>query len=207
MNPRFEAAYRVNTHKKCIAFTFDIGWGGKVPIPVLDALSANGVKKATFFLSSTWVLERPLLARKIKQYGYEIGSHGRLHQNYTEHSNRWITREVKAAETTIRKATGVKCKLIRTPNGDMNQRVIQLLGSLGYSTIHWSKDSMDWTNPGVRTIIRNSTNGVKTGDILLLHASDSARQTARALPFIVRKLRRQGFVFVTVSELLSMRTR
>ncbi|MEK4439129.1 polysaccharide deacetylase family protein [Paenibacillus sp. FSL K6-2862] len=207
MNPRFEAVYRVSTHKKCIALTFDIGWGGKVPTPVLDALSASRVKKATFFLSSTWVLERPLLARKIKNQGYEIGSHGRLHENYTEHSNRWITREVKAAENTIRKATGVKCKLIRTPNGDMNERVIQLLSSLGYSTIHWSKDSMDWTNPGVRTIIRNSTTGVKPGDILLLHASDSARQTARALPSIIRKLRRQGYVFVTVSEILRMRTK
>ncbi|MFB8377304.1 polysaccharide deacetylase family protein [Paenibacillus taichungensis] len=207
MHPRFEAIYRVNTIKKCIALTFDIGWGGKVPTPVLEALSASRVKKATFFLSSHWVLERPLLARKIKNHGYEIGSHGRLHQNYTEHSNRWITREVRAAESIIRKVTGVKCRLIRTPNGDMNQRVIQLLGSLGYSTVHWSKDSMDWTNPGVRTIIRNSTTGVKSGDILLLHASDSARQTARALPSIIRKLRRQGFVFVTVSELLSMRSR
>lgn len=66
---------------------------------------------------------------------------------------------------------------------------------------------MDWTNPGVRTIIRNSTTGVKPGDILLLHASDSARQTARALPSIIRKLRRQGYVFVTVSEILRMRTK
>ncbi|MCG7380494.1 polysaccharide deacetylase family protein [Paenibacillus sp. ACRSA] len=207
MNPRFEAIYRVNTSKKCIALTFDIGWGGKVPIPVLEALSANKVDKATFFLSSTWVSARPLLARKIKHYGYEIGSHGYRHENYTEHNNRWITSEVKAAEKTIRKATGVTCKLIRTPNGDMNQRVIQLLGSLGYSTIHWSKDSMDWTNPGVRTIIRNSTTGVQNGEILLLHASDSARQTARALPFIIRKLRAQGFTFVTVSELLRMRSK
>ena len=47
---------------------------------------------------------------------------------------------------------------------------------------------MDWMNPGVRSIIRNSTRKVKAGDILLLHASDSALQTARALPFIIRKL-------------------
>ena len=84
----------------------------------------------------------------------------------------------------------------------MNHRVTQLLGALGYRTIHWSVDSMDWMNPGVRSIIRNSTRKVKAGDILLLHASDSALQTARALPFIIRKLRMQGFEFVTVSELL-----
>ncbi|WP_341278316.1 polysaccharide deacetylase family protein [Paenibacillus sp. FSL H8-0537] len=207
MKPLFEAVYRVNTKKKLIALTFDIGWGSRVPIPVLDALSANEVKKATFFLSSPWVLKYPRLARKIKTMGYEIGSHGQLHENYTEHSNRWITREVKAAGSAIRRATGVKCRLIRTPNGDMNHRVTNLLGSLGYYTIHWSVDSMDWTNPGVRTIIRNSTLNVKPGDILLLHASDSARQTTKALPFIIQKLRRKGFDFVTVSELLSMRAK
>ncbi|SFE33662.1 polysaccharide deacetylase family sporulation protein PdaB [Paenibacillus algorifonticola] len=207
MKPLFEAVYRVNTKKKRIALTFDIGWGSRVPAPVLDALSANKVNKATFFLSSPWVLKHPRLARKIKTMGYEIGSHGQLHENYTEHSNRWITREVKSAGSAIRRATGVKCQLIRTPNGDMNHRVTRLLGSLGYYTIHWSVDSMDWTNPGVRTIIRNSTLNVKPGDILLLHASDSARQTAKALPFIIRKLRRKGFDFVTVSELLSMGAR
>ncbi|MFX3634037.1 MAG: polysaccharide deacetylase family protein [Candidatus Pristimantibacillus sp.] len=207
MKPLFGAVYRVHTKKKRIALTFDIGWGRKVPTLVLDALSANGVNKATFFLSSPWVLKHLHLAQKIKTMGYEIGSHGQLHENYTEHSNIWITREVKSASSAISRVTGVKCRLIRTPNGDINHRVTKLLGSLGYYTIHWSVDSRDWTNPGVRTIIRNSTLNVNPGDILLLHASDSARQTAKVLPSIIRKLRRKGFDFVTVSELLSIKAR
>jgi len=202
MSSKFEPVYRVDTKKKRIALTFDIGWGGNVLKPVLQVLSANKVKKATFFLSSPWVVKRPDLARKIKTMGYEIGSHGQLHENYTEHSSKWISSEVILAGAAIRRVTGVQCRLIRTPNGDMNHRVTQLLGALGYRTIHWSVDSMDWMNPGVRSIIRNSTRKVKAGDILLLHASDSALQTARALPFIIRKLRMQGFEFVTVSELL-----
>lgn len=202
MNQISEPVYRVNTKKKCVALTFDIGWGSKVLTPVLNALSANEVKQATFFISSPWVMKRPELARRIKAMGYEIGSHGQRHENYTGHSNQWIFREVRKAGSVIRNVTSVKCHLIRTPNGDMNQRVTQVLGSLGYRTIHWSVDSNDWMNPGVRAIIRNSTIKVGSGDILLMHASDSARQTARALPFIIRNLRKQGFDFVTVSELL-----
>lgn len=202
MKPPIEAVYRVPTRNKHIALTFDIGWGRNVLAPVLRVLSAHAVRKATFFLSGTWVSRRPRSARKIKEMGYEIGSHGQLHENYTAHSNKWIVREVKLAESAIRRATGVTCRLIRTPNGDMDNRVIKLLGSLGYRTVHWSKDSLDWTNPGVRAIVRNATTGVKPGDILLLHASDSARQTAAALTAIIRILRRRGFVFRTVSELL-----
>ncbi|MGD8188512.1 polysaccharide deacetylase family protein [Brevibacillus ginsengisoli] len=207
MNPLFEAVYRIDTKKKCVALTFDIGWGNKVLTPVLDVLSANNVKKATFFLSSTWAVQRPRLARKIKKMGFEIGSHGHLHENYTKHSNKWIIREVKLAGSAIRRVTGVKCRLIRTPNGDLNSRVTKQLASLGYSTIHWSVDSMDWTNPGIRAIIRNSTEKVKPGDILLLHASDSARQTPKALPIIIRRLRKKGFHFVTVPELMRLRVK
>ncbi|GMK41455.1 polysaccharide deacetylase PdaB family [Paenibacillus sp. CCS19] len=203
----YEAVYNVKTRKKCIALTFDVGWGKKVLTPVLDTLSSHHVYKATFFLSSTWVKERPKLALKVKAKGYEIGSHGHLHENYTEHTNKWISREVKKAESIIKKVTGVKCRLIRTPNGDMDQRVIRLLGRLGYRTIHWKVDSFDWTNPGVENIIRKSSTNVKPGDVILFHASDSARQTAKALPAILRRLRRQGFRFVTISELLSMRVK
>ena len=41
------------------------------------------------------------------------------------------------------------------------------------------------------------------GDIILMHASDSAKQTAMALPAIIDGLRAKGFQFVTVSELIS----
>lgn len=42
--------YRVKTDKKVCALTFDIGWGEKVPGPVLDILKQYDVK-STFFLA------------------------------------------------------------------------------------------------------------------------------------------------------------
>ena len=41
------------------------------------------------------------------------------------------------------------------------------------------------------------------GDILLLHASDSAKQTNKALPQILDELRDRNLSFVTVSEMIS----
>ncbi|MGO4111246.1 polysaccharide deacetylase family protein [Paenibacillus sp. YAF4_2] len=199
---RGEPIYRIDTPQKLIALTFDIGWGDAVADQVLQVLKHYEVMEATFFLSSAWVSKKPATARKIRDRGYEIGSHGHLHENYTEHSNRWIKREVKKADAIINKATGAKCRLIRTPNGDMNNRVTRLLGSLGYQTIHWSVDSLDWTNPGVTRVIRNVTTEAKKGDVVLLHASDSAKQTVEALPVIITRLRQKGFKFVTISRLL-----
>jgi len=41
------------------------------------------------------------------------------------------------------------------------------------------------------------------GDIVLLHASDSCKETHEALPAIIDRLRAQGYEFVTVSQLIS----
>ncbi|WP_339208216.1 polysaccharide deacetylase family protein [Paenibacillus sp. FSL K6-3182] len=205
MKNRNEPISCVNTTMKCVALTFDIGWGGTMTTPVLNVLQANKINRATFFLSSPWVEKRAKLARKINAFGYEIGSHGDKHENYTEYSNRWIINEVKKSESKIRSVTGIKCKLFRTPNGDMNTRVTNVLSSLGYRTIYWSIDSKDWMNPGVSAIVQNATKNVRAGDIILLHASDSAKQTAKALPLIISILRRRGFHFVTVSQLLKLK--
>jgi peptidoglycan-N-acetylglucosamine deacetylase len=73
--------------------------------------------------------------------------------------------------------------------------------SLGLTVVHWSVDSKDWTNPGTEAIIENVT-GAKKGDIILLHASDSAKQTKKALPDIVKTLKGKGN-FVSVSDMIS----
>ena len=67
--------------------------------------------------------------------------------------------------------------------------------------VHWSIDSQDWKNPGVQQIIKN-TSKVKKGDIILLHASDSAKQTAVALPEIIRTINKKGLKLMTLSEMI-----
>lgn len=74
---------------------------------------------------------------------------------------------------------------------------------LGYKVIQWDTDSLDWKNIGVDNIVNRVTSKAHPGDIVLLHASDSCKQTHEALPQIIDKLRSQGYEFVTVSELIS----
>lgn len=197
------AIYNVKTDKKVIALTFDISWGEKTPGPVLDVLEKKGVKKSTFFLSGPWTATHPDIAKRIKTMGFEIGSHGNLHKNFSEFSNDWIYDQVKKAEESIYDVTGTKTKLIRTPNGDFNKRVLERLHSMGYTTIQWDTDSLDWKNPGVGTIVDRVLTKVHPGDIILMHASDSCKQTDAALPQIIDGLRAKGYDLVTVSELIS----
>ncbi|GMA57001.1 polysaccharide deacetylase family sporulation protein PdaB [Alicyclobacillus sacchari] len=198
-----KAIYKVDTKEKVVALTFDISWGNKVPDPVLDVLKKQNVKKATFFLSGPWTLHHPDIAKKIKDMGYEIGNHGNLHKDFSNYPDSWIREQVALSEKSIYQVTGVKTKLIRTPNGDFNPRVLRCLNNMGYTVIQWNTDSLDWKNPGVQNIVNRVTKRAVPGDIILMHASDSSKQIVEALPQIIAQLRSQGYQFVTVSELLA----
>ncbi|MBX5435820.1 MAG: polysaccharide deacetylase family sporulation protein PdaB [Alicyclobacillaceae bacterium] len=197
------AVYKVETEKKIVALTFDISWGNKVPEPVLDTLEREGVKKATFFLSGPWTLRHPAIAKRIQAMGYEIGNHGHLHKDFSNYPDSWIRQQVALSEKAIHQVTGVRTRLIRTPNGDFDQRVLRCLNNMGYTVIQWHTDSLDWKNPGVNAITNRVLTRVVPGDIILMHASDSSKQIVQALPRIIRGLRAKGYEFVTVSELLA----
>ncbi|MDQ0195930.1 polysaccharide deacetylase family sporulation protein PdaB [Paenibacillus wynnii] len=197
------AIYSVPTEKKLIALTFDISWGEKRPEPILKVLEDKKVEKATFFLSSPWSKTHPEIVTSIKASGYEIGSHGHKHVNYSTLSSEEIRKQITTAHGILTDLTGKEPNLIRMPNGDFDKRVLQVASDLGYKVIQWDTDSLDWKNPGVQNIVSRVTTKAHPGDIVLLHASDSCKQTHEALPLIIDELRKQGYEFVTVSELLS----
>lgn len=169
----------------------------------MKVLEDKKVDKATFFLSSPWSKTHPDIVTNIKNAGFEIGSHGHKHVNYSTLSNEEIRTQISTAHTVLTELTGTEPNLIRMPNGDFDKRVLQVASDLGYKVIQWDTDSLDWKNIGVDNIVKRVTTKAHPGDIVLLHASDSCKQTHEALPLIIDELRRQGYEFVTVSELIS----
>lgn len=200
------AIYSVQTDKKVIALTFDISWGDKRTEPILDVLEQNGVKKATFFLSSPWTKSHPEIVSRIMKSGYEIGSHGHKHVNYSTLTDEQIRNEIKTAHTIITEVTGKEPSLLRLPNGDFNKRVLKEAKDQGYTVIQWDTDSLDWLNKGVDNIVNTVVSKAHPGDIVLMHASDSSKQTHEALPQIIKELKAKGYEFVTVSEMLKQTT-
>ncbi|EXX88923.1 polysaccharide deacetylase [Paenibacillus darwinianus] len=203
-SPQMPAAiYSVPTDKKILALTFDISWGEKRAEPILKVLQEKGVTKATFFLSSPWAQSHPDIVKKIVAAGYEIGSHGHRHDNYSELSDDEIRKQLNTSQAILSAATGKSPKLIRLPNGDFDKRVLRIAEELNYKVIQWDTDSMDWMNIGTEKIINRVVSKAHPGDIILMHASDSSKQTHEALPAIIDQLRDKGYDFVSVSGLLA----
>ncbi|WP_199616499.1 polysaccharide deacetylase family sporulation protein PdaB [Paenibacillus alkalitolerans] len=196
------AIYQVNTNKKVLALTFDISWGETRTEPIIDILKQKGVEKATFFLSSPWSKSHPEIVKKILDAGYEIGSHGHKHTNYSELSDEEIRKQIRTAHAILTEVTGQSPKLLRLPNGDFDKRVLRIADELGYRTVQWGTDSLDWKNPGVDNIVKRVLSGAHPGDIVLMHASDSSKETHKALPIIIDELRAKGYDFASVTELI-----
>jgi polysaccharide deacetylase family sporulation protein PdaB len=197
------AIYSVQTDEKLISLTFDISWGEHRTIPILNVLKEKNVQDATFFLSSPWVKTHKEIVNEITKSGFEIGSHGHRHLNYSTLSDDEIRKEIVTARNIIKDETGISTQLIRMPNGDFDKRVLRIAEELHYKVIQWDTDSHDWMNKGVDYIVNRVLKRAHPGDIVLLHASDSCKQTHLALPIIIDRLRADGYKFVTVSQLLN----
>lgn len=188
--------------EKDLALTFNIGWGDEKAEPILDVLKKEKAGAVTFFLSGSWAERHPDLVSRMVKEGYEIGMLGYEYKDYTDLEDDKVRRDIQKAQEAFKKLNVKNIELLRAPTGHFDQRTLKIAERLGYTVVHWSLDTKDWTNPGTEVIAANASKA-KKGDILLMHASDSAKQTAEALPLVLKDIRSKNLKMVTVSEMIA----
>jgi polysaccharide deacetylase family sporulation protein PdaB len=198
-----KAIYKGDAAKNQVALTFDISWGDEKTLPILDTLKEQNIKNATFFLSASWAERHPNIVERIIKDGHEIGSMGYNYKDYTSLEPNEIRQDLVKAQEIFQKMGVKQIQLLRPPSGNFNKQVLKIAESFGYTVVHWSNNSDDWKNEGVDKIVKKVTKDLRAGDIILLHASDSALQTNKALPLILQKIQAQGYTTASVSELIS----
>ena len=156
--------------------------------------------KCTFFAVEFWVEKYPEYAEKIVNAGHELGTHSRTHSYMSKLSKEQIIDELKTSANAIEKATGQKTNLFRAPYGDYDNLLIDTAKELGFYTVQWDVDSLDWKNLSANEIALRIINGAKNGSIILCH--NNGLHTAEALPMIFSTLKNKGYEFVPIGELI-----
>jgi len=197
--------FYVETKEPVVALTFDISWGEQQVLGVLEILREKNVK-STFFLSGPWAKRYPHLVQEIAKSGHDIGSHGDAHVDLSHYSRDDVAKNISTAHEDILASAGRVSPYFRPPNGDYDDVVVDTARSLGYETVIWAVDSLDWKNPGVDFMVDRVLGRVFPGAIVLMHASDSSKQIKEALPIIIDGLREKGFRLVPLSELTRLGT-
>ncbi|MCL7749046.1 polysaccharide deacetylase family sporulation protein PdaB [Halalkalibacter alkaliphilus] len=198
-----QAFYKAETDDKQVALTFNISWGENRIGPILDILDQKEVDHANFFVSASWAERYPDVVKEIKERGHTVGSHGYQYKDYTSWEDEKIRKDINQSTQILSDLTGDKPTLLRPPNGSFDKRVLNLADKQGYSVVHWSVNSKDYQNPGVDAIVNAVVPKTGSGDVILFHASDSVKQTHKALPIIIDQLRGKGFSFTTVEDLIA----
>ena len=111
-----------------------------------------------------------------------------------------IKMELTSSSEAIEKVTGKKVELFRPPYGDYDDELIKTASEMGYYTIQWDVDSLDWKDLSASDIAMRVINGVKNGSIILMH--NNGLHTAEAVPIILETLKNRGYSFVPVGELI-----
>lgn len=186
---------------KKIAFTFDSGVTINKTLDLLNILDVYGIK-ATFFLTYGAIKDSPELVLEIVNRGHEIGNHSTTHSDFRKISDLSKKLEIYFTHKYIKELTGIDMYLFRFPYGSYDNRSIKVVKEMGYYPIQWSNDSLDWKNQGVEQIVAHVYDGVQphSGSIILFH--NGAEYTVQALPFIIEKLKNDGFSFAKVSDLI-----
>ena len=187
---------------KRIALSFDDGPHPVFTPKLLSLLEKYGIK-ATFFMIGINVSRYPEVAKRVFMDGHEIGNHTYSHPHMKQLSIRALLDEVRKTETALAEIGIPQPKLFRPPEGFRSGEQVQALKNEGYQTIIWSLDTRDWEGKAAKDIISVVIDGVKGGDILLFH-DYTARQntTITALEQLIPRLIKDGYEFVTVSELM-----
>jgi peptidoglycan-N-acetylglucosamine deacetylase len=195
-----------NPPLKPIALTFDDGPWPNVTSEVLNTLKKQNVK-ATFFVVGKQVQRYPQLVKQVVAEGHAIGNHTWNHQ-YHHFDSAAASREIDNTSSLVYKLTGVKISLFRPPAGILSNGLVNYAHREKYAVVMWSVDSRDWSPrhaASQQAWINSMLKDAKPGGIILLHdgGGDRAR-TVKALPQLITALKKRGYQFVTVPQLLEM---
>jgi hypothetical protein len=161
---------------------------------------------ATFFMLGVRVKLAPELARQVAEDGNQVANHSLGHRLLTTSKPKEIRRQIRGGADTIYKATGVLPTWFRPPYGAINKAVWKQVRTSRVHVALWTVDTRDWSRPGVKRIVKNATGNTRNGSILLMHdGGTNRRQTIKALPKIIRTLKKRGYIFVTIEELSDAR--
>ena len=185
-----------------IGLTFNISWGEEKVHDILKGLEQHDVQ-ATFFVSGEWAERHPDILEKITEGKHELGMLGYRYKSYLEQEIGQVRQDLSDAKETFQKLGYEDMSLLRAPSGHLNEEIIDLAENQGLHVIQWNVNPNDWENPGTQEIINHVMEETENGDIILFHASDSAKQTADSLKTILPGLKNKGHEFVTVSELMN----
>jgi peptidoglycan/xylan/chitin deacetylase (PgdA/CDA1 family) len=186
-----------------VALTFDDGPWPRQTRQVVDILERFHVP-ASFFMVGYLAARYPGIVKMVAEAGMRIGDHSWDHPvdpALADLTPERVAEEIGRAADALA-AAGVVSRLFRPPGGSFDPAVLREAERQRMRVVTWSVDPRDWSSrTSARQIVHRVLGAVEPGSIVLMHdGGGDQRATIRALPRIIRGIRRMGLRLVAIPK-------
>lgn len=192
--------------EKVVALTYDDGPHPVYTPQILNILAKYHVK-ATFFMIGRLMEKYPGVVAEVLKEGHQIANHTYTHpRNIEADTSSQVIRELDKCEEVIERMTGKRAKLFRPPRGLIDSTVFSIAQEEEYQTILWTVSADHHDAPTPQLMAERVLKLIRPGGIILAHDGTfpTRWKDVQATPLIIEGLRKRGYRFVTVNELLKM---
>ncbi len=193
--------YDTVSAEKTLYLTFDCGWENGCTEKVLDTLKEKKVP-AAFFCTLDHIKSSPELIARMINEGHIVGNHSAKHPDFAEISRQRMADEILGCENYLRENFGYTTKFFRFPKGSYTENALELVDSMGLTSVFWSSAYADWDvnqTKGAKHAFDTVTARLHPGAILLLHSVSP--DNAEALGDIIDWARANGYVFKSLNDI------
>lgn len=188
--------------EKIIALTFDDGPNTVTTPQVLDIIQKHNVPASFFVCGNNITPESGSVMKRAAGLGCEIHNHSQTHSDMTKMSPEEIKAEIDFTSDKIEEAVGVRPRFFRPPYIAINEQMHEAI-DLTFICGLGAEDWLDEISAEERysRIISQAEDGL----VILLHDMAGNEKTVKAIDMIIPELKRQGYKFVTVSQLFEIK--
>lgn len=186
--------------EKVLYLTFDCGYENGYTSKILDVLKEKNVN-AAFFCTLPQVKENPDLIKRMIDEGHIVGNHSVTHPSFAEISREQMTEEIVTMDSYLRENFNYSEPYFRFPMGEYSESALDLVGSLGYTSVFWSLAYADWDlnkQKGADYAHDTVMSRIHPGAVILLHSVSP--DNANALADIIDSARAQGYEFKSLRD-------
>ncbi len=196
--------YDENSEEKVVYLTFDAGYENGNIEKILNTLKEEEVVGA-FFILENLITRNTDLVKRMADEGHTVCNHTCRHKDMTEISSKEeFAKELEMLEKIYFEHTGKEMsKYYRPPEGKFDERSLRFADELGYKTIFWSLAYADWDNNNQMApdkALEKLMSNMHNGAVILLHPTSATN--AEILPEFIRQLKKEGYRFGSLDELV-----
>lgn len=192
--------YAGDKNSNNVSLMINVYWGTEYVEKMLDILKKQNVK-TTFFVGGTWAKENPKILKRMFEEGHEIASHGYSHKEHGKLDYTGNLSEIQKCHELVKELIGVEMELFAPPGGSYNDSTTKAASFLGYKTIMWTRDTIDWRDHNTSLIFNRAVTNMAGGDLILMHPTAN---TLEAFSNIIEYAKNHKFNICKVSETLGL---